>query len=305
MPETNYLPPNINDGRFFISPILGCSAGCSYCYLEIKDYTYPRKNEVSLDECKSFAYENPQFVWGKDGTIISVGAWGDIFPLNKDDLIQYSISFIKELLSWGNPVQIMSKNHLAEEYVKEIVYSVQYPRQLLYSTTITTINTWKEIEPKSSDPVERLQTCQAFHVNGIPTNVLLKPFILGLTGQEIEAIAKLLLEYQIDFCTLGVMYWNDKISKKALRNPLLSEILKSDIFSLPNHLDCNGDTLIASTQITALIPFVEYLRKNGIAAFLKSSCVNANILGTYNLSDYYKDNSQYCINCGNCDSKVN
>ena len=48
--ERAILSPNMNEGRFFISPILGCNGGCSYCYLEIKDFEHPRKNELTVTD---------------------------------------------------------------------------------------------------------------------------------------------------------------------------------------------------------------------------------------------------------------
>ena len=126
----------------------------------------------SISEAKS----QPGFVLGENGTIVSIEAWGDIFPKGYDDLIRYSIDIIKAVLAWGNPVQIMSKNGLKNEYVEEIISAIGYPRQLLYSTTITSIHHWRTIETLTSSPTERLETCVCFHRRGVPINVLLKPF---------------------------------------------------------------------------------------------------------------------------------
>ena len=294
------LVPNINDGRFFVSPILGCTGACSYCYLKIKDYHSPHKNNLSIEEILGVAQQSPNFVFGPNGTIISVGAWGDIFPLGNTPLILHSIKTIKNLLSWGNPVQIMSKNTLDDNLVHELTQEIQYPGQLLYSTTITTIDNWKSIEPGTASPIERLNTAFLFHQAGIPTNVLLKPFIPKLTGLELPRIADLLLEYQVDYCTLGIMYWSPEISNKVMRNNILRETIDLNSFSSTNHLDCNGDVPLISTPTTTLAPHINYLRERGIKAFFKSSCVNSNIMNIPNASNYFFENSSYCINCGNC-----
>lgn len=300
MESSNYLYPNVDSGRFFISPILGCSGACSYCYLKIRNYISPRKNEVSETDIFMAAKESPHFIFGKNGTIISIGAWGDIFPLGRDDLIVHSINVIKYLLSWGNPVQIMSKNSLNSVYIAEIVKSIKYPEQLLYSTTITSINNWDKIEPGTASPIERLNTCKIFSDSGVHTNVLLKPFMPNITDLDIDIIADLLLRYKIDYCTLGVLYWTPEISKKVFANKFLKEKLNIDNIFMSNHLDCNGEEEIPSTMIDSLIPYIEYLRKKGISAFLKSSCVNANMLQITNPSNYYKHDDKYCIGCGNC-----
>lgn len=293
------LLPNYNDGRFFISPILGCNGACSYCYLDIKDYKQPRINDISSELCREIAKNCKDFFWGRNGTIISVGAWGDIFPKGNETLTSVSISLIKDLLKWGNPVQIMSKNMLSDVFVADIAASLLYPGQLLYSTTITSLDNWKKIEPFVASPWERLATCQMFHEHGIPTNVLLKPFLPGITDEDLSGISDLLLEYSIDYCTLGIMYLTPSIIKKASRNSFLRNRLKVNIQGT-NYLDCNEDVAIPSTPISNLLPHINMLREKGISAFLKSSCVNANVLSQKNPSGYYERNDEFCICCGNC-----
>lgn len=294
------LLPNMNDGRFFISPILGCSGACSYCYLGLHDYTKTRKNGLTVETARKEALKCPNFVSGEKGTIVSVGAWGDIFPLDREDLIIYSVNYIKDLLSWGNPMQIMSKNSLKQELVEEITSAVRYPGQLLYSTTITTLDHWQKIEPCTSSPLERLNTCSRFHEYGIPTNVLLKPFIPQMTGVEIEQISDALLKYKIDYCTVGILYLDEKIANRISKNPVIKDLI-TDLDIETNHLDCDGNAQLNATGTKKLMTYVEFLKKKGIRSFLKSSCVNANVLRIKNQSNYYEDHNSYCIDCGNCE----
>ncbi len=304
MRSSNVLLPNMNYGRLFISPILGCSGACSYCYLSLHDYKSPRKNELTVAEILEEAKNNPDFVLGQNGTVVSIGAWGDIFPKGNDDLTLYSVNMIKALLAWGNPMQIMSKNSLNHECIEEIVKAVRYPGQLLYSTTITSIQHWETIEHFTSSPIERLETCARFHEHGIPTNVLLKPFFPTITGFEIEQISDLLLAYNIDFCTVGILYWDSKIAKKLSSNPAMKELIKYENAE-SNYLDCNGYTQLNATRTKELLPYVDYLNEKGIRTFLKSSCINANVLQIKNQSNYYEEHNSYCINCGNCAQKTN
>lgn len=294
------LIPNMMDGRFFVSPILGCTGACSYCYLDLHDFHRPKKNNISIKEIHDIALSSSDFCFGKHGTIISIGAWGDIFPKGFPELIDHSIMVIKELLKWGNPVQIMSKHELPIQYINKIVDSVQYTGQLLYSTTITSIINWKNIEPLTSSPIDRLSTCQLFHNLGVPTNVLLKPFFPEITGSEINSIADLLLKYEIDYCTLGILYWDEKIIRRVLQNPFLAKKLHLSDENNKHYLDCNGEQLFNSNSVASLLPYIHYLREQGISAFLKSSCVNANILQINDPSNYYTTKSEYCIGCGNC-----
>ncbi len=294
------LKPTYVDGRFFVSPILGCRGACSYCYLHLHDYARPRKNEISIEEIRNTASMCPDFIFGKNGTIISVGAWGDIFPHESPDLIEHSVSMITDLLQWGNPVQIMSKYVLPDQYINKIVDSVRYHGQLLYSTTITSIHDWRQIEPLTSDPIGRLETCLRFHKCGVPTNVLLKPYFPEVTGTELESIADLMLKYEIDYCTIGILYWDEKIMDRILQNPFLSKKICFSKESDDHYLDCDGYQKIHSDSVSSLLDSVHFLRTKGICAFLKSSCVNSNILKTVNPSGYFIQDSEFCIDCGNC-----
>ena len=291
------LLPHYDAGRFFVSPILGCTGGCAYCYLPMKNYTIPQKNNISICEIKSVAESIEEFVFGRNGTIISVGAWGDIFPVHSEELTAYSVELILKLLEWENPIQIMSKYSPSEEVISKIAAAVRYEGQLLYSTTITTLKRWKEIEPNTASPEERLNTCRLFKTNRIPTNVEIKPFINGVTDNEIEIIAKRLMEYDIDYCVVGVLYYNSQMLQKISSITKLNEDDNQN-----NHLDCNGSDTLDSTNIIALRKYIQYLRKIGINAFAKSSCVNANILKCENTSGYYDTDNEYCIMCGHCSS---
>ena len=303
MGQDKRLLPEINDGRFFVSPILGCTGACSYCYLRIKDFNCPHENKITKSDLISVAKKSDEFTIGKNGGIISVGAWGDIFPLGNDRLIAHSVDVIKYLLSWGNPVQIMSKNILSEALVKEIAHSIEYPGQLVYSTTITSINYWEKFEPGTVNPVERLKTCSLFKKIGVPTNVLIKPFLPGITDREIDDIVDMIIDYDIDYVTLGVLYCTPQIVEAVNNNSFLAKNLDIGLIFRENHLDCNGKDVVSSTLDDAVIEYMSYLKSKKIKTFLKSSCVSSNVLGIVNPSKYYINKNKYCIACGNCKIK--
>ena len=298
MIDDRVLFPNYNDGRAFVSPILGCTGGCAYCYLPIKNYKTPMKNDIPVDKWVETILKMDNFVLGKEGTIISVGAWGDIFPKNNPDLIYYSVNTIAELLKLGNPVQIMSKFSLEDKFIEKICSNIQYENQFLYSTTITTIKNWKLLEPNTEAPINRLNTCYNFQKRGAIINVLLKPFILPLMDEELEDIANLLLKYNITYCVLGSLYWDKNLKDKICKNSFLKSIISDEFHE--SHLDCNGEDLLFSNNTSVLKRCIKYLRTKGLNAFLKSSCINSNILKISNPSKYFLNNNDYCIQCGNC-----
>lgn len=289
----NYIVPSFKDGRVFISPVIGCCGGCKYCYLKLRNLTAPKLNCLSIEKILALITENKEFIAGKNGTIISMGAWGDIFQT--DRFIDMSINLIIELIKLGNPIQFMSKYKLDISLISKLAKYVQYTNQVLYSTTITTIDKWKTIEPNTVSPEERIKTCKEFKNQGIESNVLIKPFIPGTTDLELDKIIYLLKEYNITYCVIGKLYISDDILKSLGKDCLIN----ADALELST-LDCNGNIKIQATQVKTLYKYIEKFRENGINAFFKSSCVNSNINKTNNPSNYYFNNDEYCINCGNC-----
>ena len=189
----------------------------------------------------------------------------------------------------------MSKYKLDISLISKLAKYVQYTNQVLYSTTITTIDKWETIEPNTVSPEERIKTCKEFKNQGIESNVLIKPFIPGMTDLELDKIIYLLKEYNITYCVIGKLYISDDILKSLGKDCLIN----TDVLELST-LDCNGNIKIQATQVKTLYKYIEKFRENGINAFFKSSCVNSNINKTNNPSNYYFNNDEYCINCGNC-----
>ena len=176
-----------SNGRFFVSPVVGCSGKCVYCYINAKlPDTSIRANSIDIEVILRGILLHQQYVPGQTGSIISIGAWGDIFPKDNMKLISRSVEWIKKILSLGNPVQIMSKFTVDKSIADEICCSVVYFGQLLYSTTVTTFNEWRAIEPYTASPEERLKTMSLFKNNSVKTNVMIKPFLPGIKDKEVD-----------------------------------------------------------------------------------------------------------------------
>lgn len=291
-----------NQGRFFVSPVIGCMANCIYCYIDTRINNKKIKvNEMHIEQIIDSIITNEHFKYGRNGSIISVGAWGDIFPLKNQGAKKNSVDWIIEILKLGNPVQIMSKFTVEKELTDEICTHIQYEGQLLYSSTITTFDRWKSVEPNASSPIERLETISYFAKKNVPTNVMIKPFIPGITNIEVNSFQNYLKEYKVDYCVVGILYWTNDILNKLSKLQLTTEITKLSMNQIPQTLDCSGDIKLDALTSTYLDSFVAELRNAGINTFKKSCCVNSNILNIKNVSEYYLDNTYgFCINCGNC-----
>lgn len=290
-----YKAPMISNNRCFISPILGCDGHCSYCYL--MGNSIPQVNLFGINNTVDYLANNPEFISGRQGTILSLGAWGDLFP-HDSAMRTYSIEWIKQLLLLENPMQIMSKNKLTSSEIHEIVSSVQYVNQLLYSTTITTLQYSSIIESNADSPEERFQTLSAVRKVGIPTNIMIKPFIPHITYSDslIEAI----VDVHPLYCVVGKLYVNDNIMNVMMKSDLLFDAVSSADFHLHGQISCVENADLLTYEEFEIDTFIRELQKNHIRVFKKSSCVTANLLGNKNRSFSRYTASGVCMNCGNC-----
>lgn len=293
--------PDYERGRFFLSPILGCNAQCHFCY--IYDKGYPNKavkNEFDIDQVVRYLDSHSSFKVGKDGGIISIGAWGDPFPRYNKHLCHHSITWLKRLAQLGNPIQIMSRYELHQDILEELVTANQYHGHIMYSTSISSIQRFRQIEPFSDSPEKRLSSVKLLSDAGLATNVMIKPFIQGITDVEVELIARVLNDNEIGYCVVGDLLLDNRIKSKLLSTDVL---IFSDRERLDKQvLDCtSGETYELNTSVE-MNKFCGYLSLKGIKVFKKSSCVNSFILGKPNPANYVEsDPNGYCIKCGTCE----
>lgn len=246
-----------------------------------------------LNSHESFQFES-------DGSIISIGAWGDPFPRYSKNLCYHTISWLKKLAELGNPIQIMSRYELHPEILEEIVNVNRYYGHIMYSTSVSSIESFRIIEPYSDSPNKRLASVSNLNKAGIATNVMIKPFIQGVTDLEVDQIGDALMANGIKQCVVGDLLLDETIKGKLLSDNLLAT---SNIYELEQQvLDCtSGETYELNTSIE-MNRFCHALSLQGINVFKKSSCVSSFILGKPNPANYIEsDPNGYCIKCGVCE----
>lgn len=288
----------LQDNRFFINPLIGCKSHCLYCYMhkEVDNSSLIRVNRYSIVDIIKRIKEDKRFVQGKYGSIISVGSYSDIFPIDEPELINISINWVIELLKLGNPIQIMSKNVLPLSQMKRLVDSVIYQNQLLYSTTITTFDYWNKIEIGTSPPIQRVETLSYFKSSGVPTNLMIKPFLTGITN--LELVHFLNIRNSVDYYVVGELYiCEDEIVKLISRLGNRKASFKN-VDSGIRPLDCSNSNEYP-ILLDGVNEFLRLLLDNGVKAFRKSSCVNANVLKINNISRNPSFLDTFCVRCGN------
>ena len=298
-----YRFPDYSLGRFFISPILGCEARCIFCYIYSHNYTVKyRQNMINIDEVIKWLLDHPHYKPGRRGSILSIGAWGDPFPRNYPT--NFVLDWLTKLCSLENPVQIISRYELKQDTVEKIANTIIYKNQLLFSTSISTFRYWRQTDNFADPPELRLQTLTSFHRLGIPTNVMVKPFIPGITDTEIEVFISEFASHSVTICVVGVFYWNDQIIKLMLRQGLLTNALIDDMETkkLYHNLVCDPSVNYFTYRGDVFDDFCEQLRVGGVSVFKNSACVNAWLLCVPHVSKLsVNDPLGLCVKCGVCE----
>lgn len=292
--------PDYERGRFFISPILGCHARCHFCYIYDKGYKARiSRNSYSIEKTIEYLKEHDEFIEGRDGSIISIGAWGDPFPRHNKIACSYTLSWLERLAQFENPIQIMSRYNLHQDMINGITSANTYNGHILYSTSLSSISNFKRIEPYADSPDDRLKSLRLLQENGIATNVMIKPFISGITNLEVDLIAEILNKYNVKQCVVGGLLLDDRIKRIFLSSGLSSSIIASD--HVGQVLDCTSGESHEISVTKEIESFSSHLDTMGIIAFKKSSCVNSFILKKQNPANYINsDPNGFCIKCGVC-----
>ena len=296
--------PGYHAGRFFLSPMLGCTARCAFCYTRSFGYRFPtgHRNAFGVDASVDWVRDHPLYVPGRSGSIVSIGAWGDPFPPDDGDR-EHTLEWVRAACALGNPVQLMSRFAVPEPVVEAVVEALAYPGQLLFSTSISSVTRAAEIERYADPPERRLLTLAAFRSRGVPTNVMVKPFIPGVTDVDADELVALLRRHAVPLCVVGGLYWDETIARSTTGVARLgAEVLGgSDVdVSVGTPLDCEPTAALSSLPSSHLDEFVDRLWAGGVAAFKKSACANAYAAGAdLGLRDRpeYREN---CVECGVC-----
>lgn len=289
-------------GRFFFSPIIGCAARCKYCYVYSDGYgSKVGMNEIPITEIMSWLTTHPNFKSGLKGSMLSIGAFGDPFPPHIDKDI--TIDWLQHLSSLGNPIQISTKYWLSSDEVKKIVKSVSYADRLLMSTSICTFRNCNDIDTDASSPNMRLATLDRFKDLGVHTNVLIKPFLPGITDQDTAKFIDEIQKREICTCVVGVLYWDERILKILRNERLTSERLSKVMFNggFDHSLVCNPKSQYKTYHGKLLNDFCLDLKQAGISVFKNLGCAHAWLLKVPRIEPFFHDDKTgLCVRCGNC-----
>lgn len=206
--------PDHRGSRYFLSPVLGCSARCSFCYIHSFDYRQRQvvRNQFGIEDSLAQITTDREFVSGKAGSMLSIGAWGDPFP-DDPGLREHSLNWLDAACGLGNPVQITSRCAPPDDVLDHIAQAASYPHQILYSTSLSTVSQWETVERFSASPSDRLETLSRLTARGVATNLMIKPFLPGVTDGDVTAIVNMLQQHNITYCVVGDYFFDDAIER--------------------------------------------------------------------------------------------
>lgn len=201
MIDTGFLYAKDNN-RVFINSCLGCTGGCTYCYLSKSGYDNKSKKDVKkanmilkeLDESDLEITEK---------TLITLGCFSECWDeQNKPETLQLLRHFLKK----GNQVQLSTKKEITTEEVEELQNLIKYSGQLVVFISSASISDWSRIEPNTDCPQKRFKTFGNLKKLGIPVILYMKPILQGITIKDVDSYKEFIKTYGIKDVVVGSIF---------------------------------------------------------------------------------------------------
>jgi DNA repair photolyase len=268
--------------RIFIDVGYGCTCGCKYCYV-FKDK--PIQELMSEEEFISsliFIENNPNFIKGEKGTLISLSPNTEPFLSLKSS--KYVKMVLDKFLKYGNPIQISTKSGIPDDILLQIQTNRKHKNQVIFFISVAVISSIKSLEPFAPNINIRNGNLLRLKAFDIPSCLYIKPAI-SQTIKDFELFLLLIQKYMPDYLCIGVFY---EKQKEALTNRLIH----------PVHSDYSSNGI----KNTDIIDFTEkiYLKFQK-KLFYSSICVMAYANDMLPSSDIWRlTDNPLCVHCRPC-----
>jgi len=154
----------------------GCLHGCLYCYARESALRYKRIETREEWETEIINLDAVNKKWTKKDGVIMFPTTHDITPTN----IEHCVKVLKNMLTPGNKVLIVSKPHLS--CIQRLCEELKpWQEQILFRFTIGSLDeeTCSFWEPGAPTPKERLSALTFAYVSGYQTSVSMEPMLGG------------------------------------------------------------------------------------------------------------------------------
>lgn len=183
-----------------INSYRGCEHGCIYCYARPYHEYLGMSSGVDF-ETKIFVKENaPELLrrelshkkWAPRVLMMS-GVTDCYQPAERR--FQLTRRCLEVLNEFHNPVGIITKNKLVTRDLDILCEMARYDCMAV-TVSLTTLNSTiaQKMEPRTSQPQDRLDAIRKLRKAGVPVGVNIAPIVPGLTDEEIPHLVKAAVE---------------------------------------------------------------------------------------------------------------
>ncbi len=244
---------------------INCPFKCSYCYIEDMGFKFsdPKPYPLSGKELVYSLLLNPNFLPGRTGTLLAIGAVSEpfIFLNNALDKLDW-------LARLGNPIQFSTKQYISASYATKIrEISEKYNTPISPLITIITLENADLLEPNAPDPERRLDTIKNLRDAGLFPILFLRPLIPGVNLHEVERI---LIEAR-KAGAIGVVVGSFRVTGKIIERLREHEINVSEIEKRVKRID--------NVQRPVPLPekkiIIEKIKNLGMIPWASACCANS------------------------------
>jgi DNA repair photolyase len=199
--NTGHLCSN-DKSRIFINTSLGCTGGCTYCYLPKIGYSNTEISK-SIKLAEDIISEIKKIHKVDKNTLISLGCFSECWDANN---INETKKLVNHFLENGNQVQLSTKKEIKLKDIKDLKEHIKYFGQLIIFVSFATISRWKEFEKNTDNPKSRFKNFEIIRKYNIPVVLYIKPVLENVTIKDIELFKKAIKKYNIKDTVVGSIF---------------------------------------------------------------------------------------------------
>lgn len=200
--------------RWTLNPYRGCTHGCHYCFAR----RYHSQFEMnSGDEFASMILVKVNFAdvlrreldrptWNRD--LVAFGTATDPYqPI--EGYYKLTRRALQALCDSGTPVSLITKGPMALRD-RDLFVEMGRRARCTVCISIPTVDeeAWRQLEPGTAPPLQRLRTLRALVDAGVHAGVLMAPIVPGFTSQpaRLERTVKAIADHGARFLGTSVLY---------------------------------------------------------------------------------------------------
>lgn len=276
-------------GRIFIDITEGgCPCACRYCFVKPGQERLLADEEIASLPARLAAH--PEYAPGPGGTLLTFGANCDLFRTT--ELAEGFIRALGQVARLGNPIQLSTKQYVRGAWASRIASLREYTRQIVLFISCATISRASVYERGTAPPQERFDSFSTLLDYGIPSCLLIKPFLPGITDRDAQSFIDTIRAKKPDAVCVGTFYVDEPILNRT-------KVDRGGLKEGPKHPLMQGPSWVMPPERN----FIESLEKAfpQMPVFLNSVCVVAYLQRTYCPTLVWKKFPELCVSCQDCD----